>query len=239
MMKKKNDPDWTSRSFTKPICKLYEDEFFIAFDKPAGLLVVPTNRAEENTLTNIVNFQFREGDQGCKLHPCHRLDRETSGAILYAKGKKSQQIMMSLFQEKKIEKKYVAFVWGRLSRKSGVIDRTVMHREKRNLHPGAKPLKAQTEYKVVDEKKYFSVVEVKPLTGRTNQIRIHFKDIGYPLVGERKYVIAKDYPLRFKRVALHSLELSFQHPETGIEVSIKSDFPEDMKKFLNKKKGNI
>ena len=98
----------------KPIAVLYEDERTMVFNKPAGLLVIPTPDEEPNTLLNIVNHQYAENKDFGKLHPCHRLDRETSGVILFAKGKQNQQRTMDLFHKKMIKKVYVAFVQGKL-----------------------------------------------------------------------------------------------------------------------------
>jgi 23S rRNA pseudouridine1911/1915/1917 synthase len=105
----------------KPMTILYEDPGYIAFEKPAGLLVVPTPKKEKYTLTSIVNSQYALTHQDWHLHPCHRLDRDTSGVILYAKGKKYQDLMMEEFKNRRIHKEYIAFVQGKLSRPQGEI----------------------------------------------------------------------------------------------------------------------
>ena len=89
-----------------------------------------------------------------------------------------------------------------------------------------------TKYRVLEEGKNFSIVAIKPVTGRTNQIRIHFSDAGCPLAGERKYVVAKDYPLKFRRPALHAQALRWQDPYSGKKISLEIDLPEDMQKFI-------
>src|SRR3989338_11470920 len=106
---------------------LYEDESYIVFDKPAGVLVIPAPGEQKQTLVDIVNRQYAPA-RGWKLHPCHRLDRETSGAIIFAKGKGQQQAMMEFFHKKAVIKKYIAFVHGRLPRRQGE-----MHSEIRDL----------------------------------------------------------------------------------------------------------
>ena len=104
----------------KLIKLLYEDGFFAVFDKPSGVLVIPSPKKEITTLINIVNNTFSAG-QGRKWYPCHRLDRETSGAILFAKGKVNQKRMMLEFQRGTIGKKYIAFVRGKVKHRRGQI----------------------------------------------------------------------------------------------------------------------
>ncbi len=198
----------------------YEDDHIIVADKPAGLLVIPTPKGESNTLTSLLNRELDARGIEANAHPCHRLDRETSGLIIYAKGKKTQQAMMEEFRQHRVRKTYIAFVHGRLARKAGTIDLPI--EGKRSV----------TKYRVTEERRDFSVVEIEPETGRTNQIRIHFKSIGHPLVGERKFAFAKDYKLKFRRAALHSQNIGFTHPMTGEQLVFTAPVPEDMAKFL-------
>jgi len=199
---------------------VYEDDWLLVVDKPSGLLVIPTPRNEKRTLTSILNDDLKSRNITYRVHPCHRLDRETSGLIVYAKGKSMQQKVMSLFKEKKIAKTYLAFVQGILLKKSGQLSHSI---EGSN---------AITGYRVIEEKKDYSVVEVKPLTGKTNQIRIHFKQIAHPLVGETKFAFRKDYALRAKRTLLHACTLDFCHPQTNAKLHLEAGLPEDMQHFL-------
>ena len=220
----------------KPFKVLYEDEHYIAFFKPAGLLTVPTDKGGEEAMESLVNKDFaaRPGSSGApdavKLHACHRLDRETSGAILFAKGHRAQELMAELFRQKLVKKKYLAFVHGRLNAVKGEIKKA-LEEDKRSNDPDKVSV---TRYQVREQKKNFAVVEVMPITGRTNQIRIHFKGIGHPLVGENKFVFRKDFKLRFKRTALHAWELYFKHPVTGKDVSITAPLSLDMQNFLER-----
>ena len=222
-----------SHSLEKPIWKLYEDEAYVVFDKPAGLLVIPTPKKEKNTLVHIVNFQYAAKETP-QLHPCHRLDRETSGAILFAKGKRHQQLMMSLFAKRGVQKKYIAFVHGRLSQPKGSFKSAVRDIDHNKFRKQAQAKQALTHFKVIDERKSFSVVEVQPVTGRTNQIRIHFSKNKHPLVGDRKYAFARDYPLKFRRTALHALSLEWKHPIFHNNVKVVSNLPKDMEVFLER-----
>lgn len=190
---------------------IYEDDWLLVVDKPSGLLTVPTPRNEERTLTSILN-----------LYPCHRLDRETSGLIIYAKNKVIQNKVMDEFRARQVKKTYVAFLRGVPSSLEGEIKNSI------------EGLSARTLYKVVAKKKDFAIVKVNPLTGRTNQIRIHFKQIGHPVLGETKYAFRRDFKIKAKRLMLHAESLEFKHPVTGKQLVLKCNLPEYFTDFLNK-----
>jgi 23S rRNA pseudouridine1911/1915/1917 synthase len=201
---------------------VYEDEWLLVLDKPAGLLVIPTPKREARTLTSILNDDAGQKGVSHRFHPCHRLDRETSGLIVYAKGKAVQEKMMDLFKARQVHKRYVAFVHGHPAHPQGTI---------------RQPIEGQaaiTEYEVVEKRKDFVIVEVRPLTGRTNQIRIHFKHIGHPVVGDTKYAFRRDFALKAKRLCLHAQELAFRHPVTRAQVSLQAPLPADLSMFLEK-----
>lgn len=218
----------------KNIPLLYEDGECAAFDKPAGLLTIPTDKGEEHTLVSLVNQQDSPNDAGGSLHPAHRLDRDTSGVILFARGKANQQILMQAFKEKKVGKQYVAFVHGHVKSAEGKIRIPIKDFYQRKFQRQAPAQSALTHYRVRDYYKDFTVVDVMPLTGRTNQIRIHFAKIGHPLVGEDKYAFRKDFALRFRRTALHAARLEWPHPSTGKMILAEAPLAEDMKAFLEK-----
>jgi len=222
----------TQRFLKKPIKILYEDSFYVIFDKPAGVVVIPTPKESEKTLVNIVNHQYAGKDNAGRLHPCHRLDRDTSGAIIFARGKKNQQRVMDEFRKSQVKKEYIAFVQGVPRKQGGEIKSAITHLDRRNQK--VKPKLAITHYEVVRTYKEFSIVKINLVTGRTNQIRIHFKDIGHPLVGERKYAFPRDYSVKFKRTALHAHKILFNHPVFKRIVRAESPMPKDMKEFLEK-----
>ena len=199
---------------------VYEDDWLLVVNKPAGLLSVPTPENEPRTLTSILNQDGEEKGKKHRLHPCHRLDRETSGLMIYAKAKSVQEKMMDAFRDRLVSKKYIAFAHGKLSHSQGQISSAIEGKS------------ALTKYKVIKEKSNYSVLEVAPVTGRTNQIRIHFKNIQHPLVGEDKFVFRKDFALRFKRLCLHARELEFTHPVTGKHLCLRLAMPVEMKEFL-------
>lgn len=204
------------------IAVIYEDEWLLIVNKPGGLLTIPTPKRELRTLTRILNEELKRKGILYRLHPCHRLDKETSGLIIYAKGKSIQKKMMSLFKDKKIKKIYIAFVQGSLSKNKGKINNPI------------EGLNAITKYEVIQRRKDFTVVEVEPLTGRTNQIRIHFKFIGHPILGETKYAFRRDFKLKTKRLCLHAQSLKFVHPVTKEVVSLSTQLPLSMQDFLKK-----
>lgn len=228
---------------------LYEDKDVVVFDKPSGLLVVPDPQGKSRTLENIVNEQYPLTEQGL-LHPCHRLDRETSGVIIFARGKANQDKVMDQFRNGLVQKTYIAFVRGKMKKLVGDIksmirdfhDRPLGSRwEARNVRGSAgrsvgrrDGKLAVTRYKVLEVKHLFSVVEVYPLTGRTNQIRIHLSELGHPILGERLYAFGKDFPVKFGRIALHAAEVSFKHPVTGAKITAQAELAKDMENFLNR-----
>ena len=190
-------------------------------NKPAGLLTIPTPKNETRTLTSILNEDLEKRGLSYRLHPCHRLDRETSGLIIYAKGKSTQQDMMEVFHQRQVKKTYIAFVQGRVAKDEGQMQQSIEGQS------------AITKYRVIEKRKDFTVVEATPLTGRTNQIRIHFKQIGHPIVGETIYAFRRDFKLRFRRLCLHAKTLEFVHPATSKPVALSTELPEDLKGFLN------
>lgn len=183
-------------------------------------------------MLSIVNEQYASAMY--KLHPCHRLDRDTSGVIIFAKGKKAQQDMMALFEARKIKKIYRAFVYGKLDKMSGEICKAVLDQEERHFRKNSVPKSAITRYKVLGQYEGFADLEVELLTGRTNQIRIHFSEAGHPLVGERKYAFGRDHDIKFRRVALHAASVSWTDPVSGRKICVESLLPKDLRSFQEK-----
>ena len=225
--------DALTTSFHRSIPILYQDEYFVAFDKPSGVLVIPSPKKERYTLLSLVNDANSSKEEGVRLHPCHRLDRDTSGSILFAWGKKNQQMMMKLFHRHQVKKKYIAFTQGRIKIKQGEFRSAIKDFDQRRFSSNANAKLAITRFKVIALKRDYSIVEVFPVTGRTNQIRIQFAEAGFPLVGERKYAFAKDFALKFRRVALHACEIDFVHPVKRNPVNIISPLPKDMEEFTH------
>jgi len=204
------------------IPKVFEDDWLLVVDKPAGLLTIPTPKGELRTLSSILNEEAKKRGVDYRFHPCHRLDRETSGLIIYAKGKAIQKKMMDEFKKHKIKKIYVAFLQGIINQDNGQIKKSI------------DGFDAVTRFRVLGRKKNFTVAEVVPLTGRKNQIRLHFKSIGHPLVGETKFAFRRDYALKAKRLCLHARSLEFTHPVTQKTVHIEAKIAGDLEEFLRR-----
>ncbi len=199
---------------------VYEDDWLLILDKPSGLLTIPTPRKESRTLTSILNADLAQKGALYRLHPCHRLDRETSGLIIYAKGKSIQKRMMDEFKQKRVKKVYLAFVQGNLAKSEGEIKM---------------PIEGQisvTQYKVIQKRKDFTLVEARPLTGRTNQIRIHFKNMGHPILGDTKYAFRRDFKVKARRLCLHAKFLEFIHPQTQEKLCLNIEIAKDLEDFL-------
>ncbi len=207
---------------------LFEDGDCVVFDKPSGLLVIPTPQGESRTLVALADRQFPKEH----LHPAHRLDRGTSGVILFAKGKNNQRKLMALFKERRVKKDYIAFVHGRIHPAKGDIRVPIKDHYSHTLRPSAPAVWALTRYRAVDYHNDFTVVDVQPVTGRTNQVRIHFSKVGHPLVGEDVYAFRKDFVLRFRRTALHAARLEWPSLSTGKTQAVASPLPKDMAEFL-------
>ncbi len=208
---------------------LYEDADCLVFNKPSGLLVIPTDKDEDHTLVNIVNRQ--RNDCG-GLYPAHRLDRDTSGVILFAKGKDCQQKLMQFFKDKQVNKTYIAFVHGRVAEPRGKIRIPIKDFHQRKFARHLPAQSALTHYEVEDYYKDFTVVRVMPITGRTNQIRIHFSKIGHSLVGEDKYAFRRDFALRFRRTALHAMRLEWPDISGSRMIKVEAPLAKDMSEFL-------
>ena len=211
---------------------VYEDDCCVVFDKPSGLLVVPTPKKELHTLDRLVNLQLKDSLAGVRLFPCHRLDRDTSGVILFAKGREIQEHLMEAFKRHYVRKNYIAFVQGKLPYPTGEIKSEIKDLSDQRFHGERKGKIAITQYKVKERRKGYTVVEVFPITGRTNQIRIQFSEIKHPLLGERIYAFGRDFELKFRRTALHASSLEWQHPKNRRTVKVTAPLPQDMEQFL-------
>jgi 23S rRNA pseudouridine1911/1915/1917 synthase len=213
---------------------IYEDENVLAINKPAGIVV----HGEMESVADWIVRKYPEiknvGDDPERPGIVHRLDKDTSGVLLIAKNQKSFEWLKSQFQDRKIKKTYLALVSGKLKADSGLIDlpigrsKTPLKRLASQKARG-KLREAITEYKVVKKFDNYTLLEAFPKTGRTHQIRVHFKAIGHPVVGDKLYGNPEE---KLNRQFLHaqSLELNLQD---GSRIKLEADLPEDLKNFLN------
>lgn len=219
----------------KPISILYEDEDVLVVNKPAGILVHPAGGHYEDTLSNMVSAYYQKQNQDITIRPVGRLDKDTSGAVMFAKNK----IAAARFSQKNcnsgFEKEYLAIVSGVPDRQNGEIGSPLS----RCL---GKPLKMQvdsngksafTSYKIEKVFSSSSLLRVKIATGRTHQIRVHMASIGHPLLGDRLYGTEKSLALKgFSRTALHAACVQFKQPFSGQTIQIEAPLPEDFKAYL-------
>jgi len=203
----------------------FQDEYIVVLNKIAKLLTVPTPKKEKNTLTALLAQELKQ-----PVFPCHRLDRETTGLIIYALSHEAERKIFDQFRSGKVTKRYIAFVEGHLKPDRGVFEGKIIDHEGRRFGEVEKPAKAF--YKVTRYCSGFSVVELSPVTGRTNQLRIQLAQAGHPILGEDKYAFRRDFTIKFKRLALHAFYLSFRHPLSNDFVELKIGLPTDMKNFL-------
>lgn len=206
---------------------LYEDEDILVLNKPAGMPVHPSMGNYENTLANGTAFYFRKKGLFCPFRCINRLDRDTSGAMILAKNPLSAAILSDQMKKREIRRTYLAIVKGKTPKKGkisapiaragdSVIERCV------DFEKGET---AVTCYERLETRKGYSLLELHLETGRTHQIRIHMKHLGFPLPGD--YLYCPDYTL-FQRQPLHSLQLEFRHPVTGRELCFMAPVPPDM-----------
>lgn len=217
----------------KGLTIIYEDQDIIVIDKSAGLLTVKANYEKEKTAHHILTTYIRKGSLKSKkqLFAVHRLDRDTSGVLVFAKSFEGRENLK--LQWKNVRKKYVAVVHGILTEKSGTITSYLTENEDYEVFSVKDHRKgelAKTRYQVIKEAKNFSLLEIELLTGKKNQIRVHFSEKGHPLVGDNKYG-KKDAPKR--RLALHSQFLTFRHPRSGKELTFQAEIPVFFKRYFD------
>ncbi len=223
-----------------PLNVLYEDEDVIVIDKPAGMVVHPAPGHASGTLVNALLYHFPdlEGIGGVERPGIvHRLDKDTSGLILVAKNSRAHRELQRQFKAREIEKAYLALVEGHLQPKVGRIEapigRDKRHRKRMAVVRDGR--EAITEYTVIAYYDDYTLVEVRPLTGRTHQIRVHFAFIGHPLAGDTVYGWRKQKLKPWlRRHFLHAYRIRFRLPSTGQWVEFTSPLSEDLQHILDK-----
>lgn len=187
---------------------IYEDDLFLVIDKPAGLLTVATDKEKEKTAYALASKYIKQENNKNRIYVLHRLDRETSGVLVFCKDERVKDDLQNKWNECVTRREYIAIVEGKLLRKQGTIKSYLKEDKTKKVYSTkSKDGKlAITEYKVVKENNLYSLVDINLLTGRKNQIRVHFSDLGNPLVGDKKYESNQD-PIG--RLCLHSSKLAF------------------------------
>lgn len=220
-----------------PVEILYEDNDIIVVNKPKGMVVHPANGNLDGTLVNAVMAICKDSLSGIggEIRPgiVHRLDKDTSGAIIVAKNDKAHINLSEQIKNHQVEKTYIALVKGFVKENEATINmpigRSTKDRKKMAVNKNGK--NAVTHFKVIERFRNYTLLEVKIETGRTHQIRVHLSEIGYPIVGDTVYSNGKN-EWNIEGQCLHAKSLKFKHPITGKEMFIEAPLPEYFKNVI-------
>ena len=215
-----------------PLDIIYEDEDLLVLNKPAGMPIHPSLNNYTNSIANALAYYFQSQGKPFIFRCCNRLDRDTSGLTIVSKHLVSGSILSDMTKYREVHREYLAIVRGSVTPSEGTIqaplgrkDGTIIERTVDWEHGED----AVTHYKVVKEANGHSLVSLRLETGRTHQIRIHMKYLGYPLIGDYLYNPDMEY---MTRQALHSHHMEFTHPITGEHMSFTAPLPEDMARVM-------
>ena len=207
---------------------IYEDEYLLVVNKPAGIAVHPSILHYSDSLSNGVKFYFDKIGLKKKIRIVNRLDRNTSGIVIFAKNEYIQESLIRQMQSKEFKKEYLAIVEGILQEKSGTLDFPIARKDGSIIERCVKQdgEKAITHYNVLKNCNKHSLIHIVLETGRTHQIRVHFSHIGHPILGDTLYGNPSNL---ISRQALHSFKVSFIHPISQEKLSLEAPIPDDMK----------
>lgn len=205
----------------------YEDDFLLIIDKPAGMLVHPTVSQWDGTLYDLVKDYYAAKGIKADIHPVSRLDKNTSGLVIFAK----EPIIQFWLSQQSIVKEYLAIAQGHLPEPSGIIDAPIARKEGSIIERCVdyeRGKKAKTAYTVLGYYGSNTLIKLQLFTGRTHQIRVHMAHLGYPLVDDNLY----STPGPQSRHALHAYRLAFKHPVGDFALEITRTLPDDLRKIL-------
>ncbi len=210
---------------------IYEDKDIIVIEKQPGILSMASS-PNQFCVKTILDEYFRKRHFKCTAHVVHRLDRETSGLMIYAKSIEMEQILEHDWHDIVYDRRYVAVLCGQMEQEGGTIhswlkDNKAFITYSSPTENGGK--EAITHYHLLQKNKDYSLVEMRLETGRKNQIRAHMKDLGFPVAGDTKYGNGRN-PIG--RLALHAYRLNFYHPRTGEPLTFETPFPTSFKKLF-------
>jgi 23S rRNA pseudouridine1911/1915/1917 synthase len=204
---------------------VYEDGDIVVIDKQAGLLSIATGTEKEATAYSLLSTYVKSQNPGNRIFVVHRLDRDTSGLMMFAKSSSVQSLLQRSWQISISERTYVALVKGRVEKPEGTIRSYLYESKSLIMHSTADPARGElaiTHYRTLKAGKEYTLLEVSLETGKKNQIRVHMKEIGHGIAGDRKYGTG-DNPLG--RLGLHASVLAFLHPVTGKPLRFTSKIP--------------
>lgn len=218
-----------------PLDILYEDGDLVIPAKPAEMPTHPSHDHYRDTVANALAFRYASLGVPFVFRPINRLDRNTSGLLLVARNKHSAGILSEQLRRGEIQKTYLAVLDGILAKDVGVID-ACLHRTRESIivrevcSPDAPDAdEARTEYRVLCRGEAHTLVEARPITGRTHQLRVHFASLGHPITGDDLYGVPSK---QIKRHALHASALTFRHPTTKVEMHVCAPLPADLLQLI-------
>lgn len=228
------------KEFQNRLLKIvYEDAYLIVVEKKEGLLSVNTDRQKERTAAHILNEYVQRSGRQHRVYIVHRLDRDTSGIMMFAKDERTQQTLRNDWHDIVYDRRYVAVVAGDMEKDAGIVTSWLTDR-KLYVHSsvtddGGK--ESITHYRTIKRANGFSLIELNLETGRKNQIRVHMQDLGHPIIGDGRYGFEEINPIG--RLALHAFKLCFYHPVTGEKMQFETPYPSEFKKLFLKKKPSV
>ena len=208
---------------------LYEDKSIIVISKPSGLLTIGTNKEHNNTLYRKVSDYVKKQHKSNKIFIVHRLDKDTSGIIVFSKTEQAKRILQRNWD--KFKRKYVALVEGKVAKGDTIKNYLAETKTLKTYITNDKKTGklAITKYKPIKNNKEYTLLDIEILTGRKNQIRVQMESINHPIAGDKKYNSKKN-PIR--RMCLHATYLEFTHPVTNKRIVINDNYPEMFDKLL-------
>ena len=228
-----SETEWSDvEAVPLPLEILYEDEDLVAVNKPAGMPTHPSIRNYDNSLANALMARYLAQGRPFVFRCCNRLDRDTSGVTIVAKHSVAAGMLSQMGTRRELHREYLAIVRGKPEPESGTIDAPLGRKPGSIIERMVDPENGETavtHYKVLKTQNGHSLVSLELETGRTHQIRIHMKHLGYPLIGDYLYNPDMEY---ISRQALHSCRMSFRHPITGKMMSFCAPLPDDMRQVL-------